>query len=105
MNEFKQAQAEKTQKKQDAGGKCKFCSQILTLPKARIKSFYEAMMFERNAVTNETILDVLTSWGMDVTKTGVDNHRRGYASRGDGVKQETYATHMIVLKKAAGLNG
>ena len=105
MNEFKQAQADKVQKRIESGGKCKFCVQVLTLPKPKIKSFYEAMMFEKDTVTNETIHEVLTKWGLDVSKTALDNHRRGYAKLSGGVRADGYTKHMTNLKRAAGLNG
>jgi hypothetical protein len=91
MSEFKQLEEDRKRKRIDEGGRCKFCIQILALPKPKIVDFYNAMLDTDN-ITSQTITDVLRSWNIDVSKTGVDNHRRGY---------ESYGTHMVTIKKVA----
>jgi hypothetical protein len=90
VNEFEKLQHEK--KIEARKKKCVTCSGVLTLPKAKIRSFYEAML-DRN-ISADVISTVLGNWGVDSSPTTINNHRRG---------KDSYGEHMAQIKKAAGV--
>lgn len=90
MSEFMTAQAEKKKQKEARCGRCVLCAQILELPKKKIADFYEAMV--EDSIDNETIVRVVTGWGVKTSKTTVSDHRKG---------RRGLAAHMASIKKAA----
>jgi len=90
-NEFNKRQAQATQARLDKKNQCQFCPKILALPPGKITDFYDAMI--DNSIEAQTIFDVITKWGIEVSYTALRNHRSG--TRG-------FASHMATIKKAAG---
>lgn len=55
---------------------CKLCAQVHQLDDDRFGQFYAALL-DRHSVSNRTIAEVLTGWGVETSEGAVSAHRRG----------------------------
>lgn len=90
MNEFEKLQHKKLIEQRQK--KCVTCSGVLGLPKTKIKQFYEALL--DHSISAPVISEVLNDWGIASSTSTILNHRHG---------RDSYAAHMAVIKKAAGI--